>query len=175
MDLTYEGTAIGVSNINDMTLKPGSNVLDMRSITDIAALMKKIIADKSIPATLSVTATGNTSVYNGVHLPYYEAALKTNTFTIDLDVADMVKGAQMGGSGFANKTEMIKGLEKEAFGDKSMAEVTQGLTSTSALTALASKMNAGAGAEMLSTMKSLATSPGMKIALDAIKSRLSTQ
>jgi LEA14-like dessication related protein len=175
MDLSFEGVPIGTSNINDMTLKPGPNKLDMRSITDVAALTKKIIADKTIPTSISVTAVGNTSVYNGVHLPYYEASLRTNKFTISLDLAELVKGAQKGGEGFKDKASMISAVENEALGGKTLADVKKGLKSTVVLTTLAAKLKDGAGQDMLDTLKSLANSPGAKVALEAIKSRLSSQ
>ena len=62
----------------------------MRSTIDQAAVIKFVIADYP-DGLLPVDIVGNSSVYNGEHLPYFEDALAANTQHISLDVGSKLK------------------------------------------------------------------------------------
>jgi hypothetical protein len=82
----YNNVLIGQSVLPNLTLKPGNNTVDMFSTVD----MKKILP---VPADglLHLAVNANSSIYNGQHLTYYEAALKSNPMHIVLDVAKALK------------------------------------------------------------------------------------
>lgn len=62
----------------------------MRSIIDQAAVIKKVVA--SFPdGLLPIEIIGNSSVYNGQNLPYFEKALAANTEYITLNVGEKLK------------------------------------------------------------------------------------
>ncbi|KAF2099372.1 hypothetical protein NA57DRAFT_55343 [Rhizodiscina lignyota] len=93
LNLAVDKTPIGTSTIQNVVLKPGDNVLPMRGISDQAAVLN-LITSKYKDGILPVNITGNSSVYNGQHLPYYEAALQSNVMNTQLDVGKAL--AQIG-------------------------------------------------------------------------------
>lgn len=92
MNLSVDGAAIGTSLIPDLLLKPGDNVLPMRSTVDTLGIVG-LIGGKYKSGIIPVDIVGNSSVRNGQHLTYYEEALKSNTIRLDLNVL-----AALGGS-----------------------------------------------------------------------------
>lgn len=85
MNLAVDGKSIGTSLLPDMTLKPGNNSLPMQSKTDQLGVVS-IITSKYKNGILPLEISGNSSIYNGEHLEYYEAAIQSNVIKIDLDV-----------------------------------------------------------------------------------------
>ncbi|KAI9845826.1 MAG: hypothetical protein M1837_004506 [Sclerophora amabilis] len=90
MNLYVQGDFIGTSLLPDLVLRPGNNTVDMRSTTDQEVIFGKLseFEDGLIP----IDIVGNSSVYHGQHLTYYEAALKSNTQHIKLDLASAGTG-----------------------------------------------------------------------------------
>ena len=85
-------TAIGTSMLNDLTLKPGDNTVSMRSIIN-QTLVIGAVASTYKDGMLPVEITGNSSVYNGQHLPYFEKALQGLTQKVTLNVGAALKEA----------------------------------------------------------------------------------
>ena len=85
MNLRVGTDLIGTALLPNLTLSPGNNMVEMRSTTDQAAILRKLAAlpDGLLPFDI----TGNSSVYNGQHLTYYEEALKSNTVSVKLNLA----------------------------------------------------------------------------------------
>ncbi|KAN0106018.1 Protein of unknown function (DUF3712) domain containing protein [Hyaloscypha variabilis] len=77
---------VGNSTINDMTLVPGNNSLPMTSIVDIDAL-----SDSLVNGFVTLSISGQSAIYNGEHLTYYESALKSNVLSLDMNVAQIIK------------------------------------------------------------------------------------
>lgn len=50
-----------------------------------------LITSKYKNAVLPLTVTGNSSVKDGVHLRYYEEAIKSNVVKVDLNVAPALR------------------------------------------------------------------------------------
>ncbi|KAI9679922.1 MAG: hypothetical protein M1817_004937 [Caeruleum heppii] len=90
LNLYIEGEFIGTSLIQDLTLRPGDNVVDMRSTTDRLIVLEKL--GQFEDGILPVDVIGNSSIYNGQHLTYYEDALSANTQRIMLDVGGALGG-----------------------------------------------------------------------------------
>ena len=82
-----EGEYLGNSTLYNLTLRPGNNTLPMRSIVNQTLVLTKLTtSSKFKDGFLPIDITGNSSVYNGVHLTYFEKALQGNTQHITLDV-----------------------------------------------------------------------------------------
>ena len=101
MNLLVDGDLIGSSIINNLTLKPGNNTVDMRSTTNQSLVLQKLSKYKD--GILPVDVVGNSSVYRGQHLVYYEQALASNKLRVNLNVGGALSaiglGAFVGGAG----------------------------------------------------------------------------
>lgn len=102
MNLYVGGDLIGNSTIADLTLKPGNNTVDMRSTTNQSLVLQKLPTYKG--GILPVDIVGNSSVYNGQHLTYYEQALASNKLRVDLNVGAALGAIGLGGFGGSNST-----------------------------------------------------------------------
>ncbi|KAI4136607.1 MAG: hypothetical protein LQ341_005529 [Variospora aurantia] len=80
-----ENEFIGTSTLSDLVLKPGNNTLPMRSTVNQTLVIQKVTATY-VDGMLPVDIVGNSSVYNGQHLEYFERALQSNRQHIVLNV-----------------------------------------------------------------------------------------
>jgi hypothetical protein len=85
MNLAVDGKAIGTTLIPNLILKPGENKVAMQSTVDQLSIIA-MIQSKYKNAVIPLDIVGNSSISNGQHLTYYEAAIKSNTIRIDLNV-----------------------------------------------------------------------------------------
>lgn len=82
-----QGEFIGTSLLNDLVLRPGNNTIPMRSIVNQTLVIEKIVSDFK-DGLLPIDIVGNSSVYNGKHLPYFEKALQSSAQHITLNVGE---------------------------------------------------------------------------------------
>ena len=85
-------TQIGTTSLIDFTLVPGMNKVAMRSQinqTAVIAAMTTTYKDGILP----VEIVGDSVVYDGQHLSYYETAMKGLKKEVNLDVGAALKGA----------------------------------------------------------------------------------
>jgi hypothetical protein len=85
MNLAVDGTPIGTSLLPNLVLKPGANDVPMQSIVEQLTVIG-LIQSKYKNGIIPLEIVGNSSVVNGEHLEYYEAAIQSNTIKLDLDV-----------------------------------------------------------------------------------------
>ncbi|KAL8774247.1 MAG: hypothetical protein Q9209_000998 [Squamulea sp. 1 TL-2023] len=97
-----DGTFIGTSLLSDLVLKPGDNNVAMRSTVNQTFVIETMMG-KYRNGMLPVDIVGNSSVYEGEHLPYFEKALQANRQHIVLNVgaalAEVGGGSLLGGGG----------------------------------------------------------------------------
>lgn len=86
MDLSVDGQNIGYSLIPNMKLNPGDNKVPMQTTIKNLLGMISLIKSKYTNAIIPLDIVGNSSIYSGQHLSYYEAAIKLNTIRVDLNV-----------------------------------------------------------------------------------------
>jgi len=84
---TAQQGIVGTSTIPDMTLRPGDNYLPMTATLNQALVLKSMDAKTGI---VEMLIDGNSSVYNGQHLTYYEQALKSNKLTLRMNVTQIL-------------------------------------------------------------------------------------
>ncbi|KAI9795456.1 MAG: hypothetical protein M1825_001459, partial [Sarcosagium campestre] len=94
LNLMVDGNMIGTSTIDNLLLKPGNNTVPMRSKADQSQVFK--LLSKFPGGVIPIDVVGNSSVYNGQHLTYYEEALKSVTQKIQLNVTEAL-GGSLGG------------------------------------------------------------------------------
>ena len=81
---------IGNVSIDNLVLTPGANTLPMRAQVDQGTVVGALINtyhDGMVPMDI----VGNTAIYDGQHLPYFEAALQSLTQHVTLDVGSAIK------------------------------------------------------------------------------------
>src|ERR1700760_3218673 len=76
-NIFVEGKQIGVATIPNLQLKPGDNLIPMQSVSDQGTVIS-LITTKYKEENLQIDIVGNSSIYNGQHLPYFEKALQAN-------------------------------------------------------------------------------------------------
>jgi hypothetical protein len=73
---------VGNSTIDNMTLVPGNNTLPMYGTVNQTGILSSL--DKS--GYVNMIITGQSAIYNGQHLTYYESALASNVLTLQMNV-----------------------------------------------------------------------------------------
>ena len=96
-------TLIGTTTLPNLTLLPGNNTLPMRSQINQTLVITQLLSTFK-DGMLPIDIVGNSSVYNGKHLLYFENALKSVTQHITLDAGAALKAvgfdlSKGGGSG----------------------------------------------------------------------------
>lgn len=88
LDLSVAGQAIGQSYLDNLTLKPGNNLVPMTSTVNQTAIINMMVSDSNPykDGVVPFDITGNSSVYHGEELPYFTEALSANHLTVDLNV-----------------------------------------------------------------------------------------
>ncbi len=86
MNLSVGGDPVGIALIPNLTLRPGENMAEMRATTNQTMVLAKVAEypDQILP----VDITGNSTVFEGRNLPYYELPLRANTISIRLNLAN---------------------------------------------------------------------------------------
>jgi len=82
---TEKEGVVGNSTILNFTLKPGDNSLPMTGIIE----QPKVI-DSMVNGIVELLIVGNSSVYNGQHLTYYEKALASNKLSLKMNVQQVL-------------------------------------------------------------------------------------
>ncbi|KAG8531396.1 uncharacterized protein KY384_003025 [Bacidia gigantensis] len=91
---------IGISTLNDLVLVPGDNHVPMRSQIN-QTLVIGAIAKQYKDGMMPVEIVGNTSVYDGQHLTYFEKALQGLTQKVTLNVGKALQDAGVDASTLA--------------------------------------------------------------------------
>lgn len=78
---------MGQGRINNVFLVPGNNTVPIRAIFDLQTAIENLglifqaELDALTAGNVVISASGNSTVYNGVHIPYYEAILNNILLT----------------------------------------------------------------------------------------------
>ncbi|KAL8966198.1 MAG: hypothetical protein Q9183_003480 [Haloplaca sp. 2 TL-2023] len=88
---------IGTSTLLDLVITPGHNTVSMRSTVNQTLVIEKVTGPYA-DGILPVDIVGNSSVYDGEHLVYFEKALQSNRQHVELNVGAAL-AALTGGSG----------------------------------------------------------------------------
>jgi hypothetical protein len=86
MNLAIDGKPVGTALLPDLVLRPGDNNVKMQAVADKGGFLAAF-ATKYTNGVIPLDISGNSSVHSGQHLEYYEAAIKSNTVRVDLNLA----------------------------------------------------------------------------------------
>lgn len=90
-DIYVGDKKIGVTTIPELTLKPGDNLIPMKTVSD-QAIVIGLISTQFKTGKVPVTIKGNSSVsLQGQKLDYFTAALKSNDMQTTLDLKEPLK------------------------------------------------------------------------------------
>lgn len=125
-NVMVDGDKIGEAYLDNVVIRPGDNHFNMTSRTDQAAVIA-LLTTRFQDGMLPVQIVGNYTIYNGEHLPYYEAAFAAHEMETTLDVGQALAGlglplsALTGGGGSGD----------EDSGDSSSSTPSSSTTTTS--------------------------------------------
>lgn len=81
---------VGNVSIDNMVLKPGPNTLPMRAQVDQGLVVGALLTTYK-NGMVPMDIVGNTAMFDGQHLPYFESALQGLTLHVTLDVGSAIK------------------------------------------------------------------------------------
>ena len=93
-DVSVDGQNIGQSRIDNLFLVPGNNTVPVRSTTNQTAVLN-LISTKYKDCVLPLAITGNSTVVNGNHLPYFEDTFQKSTQHLNLNLAPSLAKLQL--------------------------------------------------------------------------------
>ena len=102
LNLESAGLRIGTATIHDVLLKPGNNSVSLRGRLDVNTVkenLAEVMASQSSAlrsGDLEISASGNSTVYNGVHIKYYEDVLNNLTLTTRVPIVQILTGTLQG-------------------------------------------------------------------------------
>ncbi|KFY28060.1 hypothetical protein V493_03118 [Pseudogymnoascus sp. VKM F-4281 (FW-2241)] len=101
-NLIIGGVNLGKANIRNLILEPGSNIVSARCVLDLKMALKhlpQIIAAELgalRKGNLSISASGNTTIYNNQHIDYYEKSLNQLTLTAQVSLLSVIVDSMKG-------------------------------------------------------------------------------
>ncbi|KAF2499481.1 hypothetical protein BU16DRAFT_579038 [Lophium mytilinum] len=96
LNLKVGDLILGNATIANFTIKPGNNNVYARGIVDIKSILQNIgpIADAETQAlksgNITVSASGNSAIYDGKHIDYIEKVLNNLTITAEMPMAEIL-------------------------------------------------------------------------------------
>ncbi|KAI9884695.1 MAG: hypothetical protein M1823_003513 [Watsoniomyces obsoletus] len=86
LNLSVQNDPIGTALISNLILRPGENFVEMRATTNQTVVLAKVgqFPDRVLP----VDIVGNSTVFGGRNLPYYEIPLRANRIEMRLNLAN---------------------------------------------------------------------------------------
>jgi hypothetical protein len=96
LNLNVGDLVIGQGLIENVVLTPGNNTVDIKGSLSIATVIDNLDAilstEKSAISNgdLQLSASGNTTIYEGTHISYYEEILNHLVLTTQIPILDVV-------------------------------------------------------------------------------------
>ncbi|KAH8699234.1 hypothetical protein BGW36DRAFT_426906 [Talaromyces proteolyticus] len=96
LNLKAADFVLGQGVIENVVLKPGNNTVDIKGSLSIATVLDNLIsiaaAEKSaiLKGNLELSASGNATIYEGVHITYYESVLNSLVMTADVPILEVL-------------------------------------------------------------------------------------
>lgn len=116
------GLILGNATIYNVLLEPGNNTVAARGVVDLKLALKNLpmlIASQANAlktGSLELTASGNSTIYNGQHIDYYEKVLNNLVLTTQLPILTLLTDTLSGilgipsASGGLNLTSILGSL-----------------------------------------------------------------
>lgn len=137
---------VGYVHIDHAFLTSGDNQFPLYGFLDLPVLIQnlgKVLGDQRQHiknGDLLISVMGNSTVYNGQHLTYYEEVFKTTNLSTLLPLSKLIQGTGqnlMNGGEGASLGDIVKQL------DLNLTELTSGMSGSSNLGSLANSLGSG--------------------------------
>lgn len=106
------GFYLGIANMQNVVLLPGNNTVPARCVVDVKGLIRNLPEIKSAggikKGILQIATSGNTTVYNGEHIDYYEQSLRQLTLTAPVPLLSLLKGVASSSASLAELGSLLK-------------------------------------------------------------------
>lgn len=105
---------VGQGKLDNVVLNPGNNTVPIRGNLDIKTVLENLgaLMDSQSAAmsrgNVAVSASGNSTVYNGVHIPYFEEVLNNLTLTTEIPILGIIAGSM--GDFLDSNDDLIKNI-----------------------------------------------------------------
>ncbi|RDW71753.1 hypothetical protein BP5796_07787 [Coleophoma crateriformis] len=102
LNLMLGGIVVGIASSNDVFISPGNNTVPLRSSVDFSKVLanaRTILASQASSIKegyITIQASGNSTVYNGEHIYYYEQVLNPLNITVMLPLKTLFAGILQG-------------------------------------------------------------------------------
>lgn len=96
LNLRSSDLIIGQATILNVLLKPGNNTVALRGRVEISTVLDNLSAILNAQKTalgdgeLELSASGNSTIYNGVHIKYYEQVLNNLTLVARVPILQVL-------------------------------------------------------------------------------------
>lgn len=136
------GVIIGQGLLDNVVLSPGNNTVAIRAIVDLKTMIQNLptILDAEASSLTNgnvlISASGNSTVYNGVHIPYYEAVLNNLFLTGEMPIVKLLIDSLEQYLGSNNA--LISGLLGAVNGSSLLTEILGRLTKNNSSSLLSS-------------------------------------
>jgi len=147
LNMIIGGITVGQGRINNILLHPGNNTIPIAATVNIKTVLQNLplILSSQVSAlksgNLEVTASGNSTIYNGLHIPYYEQVLNKLMVSAQVPIVQI----------------LIDSLQEFLGGNSTLLGGSGGLNGTSLLTEilgiLGGKSNSTAGSSLISGLE----------------------
>lgn len=118
LNLLSGSLRVGQGMLDNVVLNPGNNTIPIRGHLDVESVLENLgsVLDSQTAAmgrgNVAVAASGNSSIYKGLHIPYFEDVLNNLTLTAEIPILGIVAGSMgdfLGSNGdlFKNITERL--------------------------------------------------------------------
>ncbi|OGM49896.1 hypothetical protein ABOM_001520 [Aspergillus bombycis] len=102
LNLKTADIIIGQGYLENVVLKPGNNTMPLRATLNIRTVLENLIdivgaqASALMDGKLEISASGNSTVYNGKHIPYFEEVLNNLTITARVPIMTILSDTLAG-------------------------------------------------------------------------------
>jgi hypothetical protein len=109
------GLIIGNGRLQNVVLSPGNNTLSIKATVDLKTAIQNLPiillsqANALKSGNLEVSASGNSTICNGQHIPYYETVLNKLVVTAQLPVIQLLVDSLSGFLSTSNLTSILSG------------------------------------------------------------------
>lgn len=115
LNLKSNDLILGYATIYNVLLKPGNNTVSLKGRIDITTIIDNFATilstqkDAILNGNIQLSASGNSTIYNGQHISYYEEILNGLTLTAQFPIIEALLGTV---EGLANGSDIESALKQ---------------------------------------------------------------
>ncbi|KAE8381650.1 hypothetical protein BDV26DRAFT_278645 [Aspergillus bertholletiae] len=120
LDLKTANIVVGQGYLDNVVLSPGNNTMPLRATLSIKTVLENLVDILGAQATalmngkLEISASGNSTVYNGKHIPYFEEVLNNLTLTAQVPILTILRETVLQGVAGKDATKKFRKYHRDA-------------------------------------------------------------